>query len=244
MGARRAERGRPAAHRARAPAGRGTGRRAPRAGLRRGAGVTAAAGPPDGAPLLGRSAGPRTSTRGWRRSATRSGTARRPSGRPRPTGSCSQPPVVDRWAGLGRRREHPRLRRPDPRRGREVPPGARRRAGRVRPAGLADRRAGRGASPLVAHAGTNSVFICHLLGLPPTPWEWDRMVLRHASISRLEAIPLGDGYTFSLTALSDVEHLPPPTAPADGPFRGRSGSSGEPAGLPSAMPHDARPRPR
>ncbi len=61
---------------------------------------------------------------------------------------------------------------------------------------------------LIAHAGTNSIFICHLLGLPPTPWEWERMVLRHASISRLEAIPLGDGYTFSLTALSDVEHLP------------------------------------
>jgi 2,3-bisphosphoglycerate-dependent phosphoglycerate mutase len=61
---------------------------------------------------------------------------------------------------------------------------------------------------LIAHAGTNSVFICHLLGLSPVPWEWDRMVLGHASISRLEAIPLGDGYTFSLTALSDVEHLP------------------------------------
>ena len=62
---------------------------------------------------------------------------------------------------------------------------------------------------LIAHAGTNSIVICHLLGLPPTPWEWERMVLRHTSISRLEAIPLGDGYTFSLTALSDVEHLPP-----------------------------------
>ena len=64
-----------------------------------------------------------------------------------------------------------------------------------------------GASRLIAHAGTNSIVICHLLGLPPTPWEWDRMVLRHASISRLEAIPVGDGYIFSLTALSDVEHL-------------------------------------
>lgn len=60
---------------------------------------------------------------------------------------------------------------------------------------------------LIAHAGTNSVVICHLLGLEPTPWEWDRFVLGHASISRLEAIPLGDGYTFSLTKLSDVEHL-------------------------------------
>jgi probable phosphoglycerate mutase len=62
---------------------------------------------------------------------------------------------------------------------------------------------------LIAHAGTNTIVICHLLGLPPTPWEWERMVLRHASISRLEAIPVGDGYTFSLTALSDVEHLVP-----------------------------------
>ena len=61
---------------------------------------------------------------------------------------------------------------------------------------------------LIAHAGTNTIVICHLLGLEPTPWEWDRMVLRHASISRLEAIPAGGGYIFSLTALSDVEHLP------------------------------------
>jgi 2,3-bisphosphoglycerate-dependent phosphoglycerate mutase len=61
---------------------------------------------------------------------------------------------------------------------------------------------------LIAHAGTNTIVICHLLGLEPTPWEWDRMVLRHASISRLEAIPAGDGFIFSLTALSDVEHLP------------------------------------
>jgi 2,3-bisphosphoglycerate-dependent phosphoglycerate mutase len=60
---------------------------------------------------------------------------------------------------------------------------------------------------LVAHAGTNSTTVAHLLGLPPTPWEWDRFVLGHTSITRLEALPLGDGYTFSLTKLSDVEHL-------------------------------------
>ncbi len=62
---------------------------------------------------------------------------------------------------------------------------------------------------LVAHAGTNAVIICHLLGLAPTPWEWDRFVLNHASITRLEALELGDGWTFSLTRLSDVEHLGP-----------------------------------
>lgn len=62
---------------------------------------------------------------------------------------------------------------------------------------------------LVAHAGTNSITICHLLGLEPTPWEWDRFVLHHASISKVEAMPIGDGHSFSLTRLSDVEHLEP-----------------------------------
>jgi probable phosphoglycerate mutase len=60
---------------------------------------------------------------------------------------------------------------------------------------------------LIAHAGTNSVTIGHLLGLEPTPWEWDRFVLGHTSVSRVEALPLDDGYTFSLTKLSDLEHL-------------------------------------
>jgi probable phosphoglycerate mutase len=62
---------------------------------------------------------------------------------------------------------------------------------------------------LVAHAGTNSVVLCHLLGLEPTPWEWDRIVLMHASVTRVEALRVGDGWVFSLTRLSDVEHLDP-----------------------------------
>jgi 2,3-bisphosphoglycerate-dependent phosphoglycerate mutase len=62
---------------------------------------------------------------------------------------------------------------------------------------------------LVAHAGTNSVFMCHLLGLQPTPWEWDRFVLGHASVSRLEALPVHNGFTFSLTSLSSLEHIAP-----------------------------------
>lgn len=60
---------------------------------------------------------------------------------------------------------------------------------------------------LIAHAGTNSVTIGHLLGLEPTPWEWDRFVLGHTSISRIEAMELEDGYTFTLTKLSDLEHI-------------------------------------
>ena len=58
-----------------------------------------------------------------------------------------------------------------------------------------------------AHAGTNGVILCHLLGLDPVPWEWDRFVSGHASITRLETMEMGDGHTFSLTKLSDVEHL-------------------------------------
>jgi len=61
---------------------------------------------------------------------------------------------------------------------------------------------------LVAHAGTNSVTICRLLGIPATPWEWDRMVIQHASVSRLRSFEMGDGHTFSLTRLSDTEFLP------------------------------------
>jgi probable phosphoglycerate mutase len=61
---------------------------------------------------------------------------------------------------------------------------------------------------LVAHAGTNSVFICHVLGIPPTPWEWDRFVIGHATVSRLESMQMGDGHSFSLSALSDDEYLP------------------------------------
>ncbi len=62
---------------------------------------------------------------------------------------------------------------------------------------------------LVAHAGTNSVFMCHLLGLQPTPWEWDRFVMGHASVSRLEALPVHGAFTFSLTSLSNLEHITP-----------------------------------
>lgn len=61
---------------------------------------------------------------------------------------------------------------------------------------------------LVAHAGTNSVAICHMLGLAPTPWEWERLVIGHATISRVRTVALGDGLTFALTRLSDSEHLP------------------------------------
>lgn len=61
---------------------------------------------------------------------------------------------------------------------------------------------------LVAHAGTNSVVICHLLGLQPTPWEWERFTIGHATISRVRVVTLGDGVTFGLDRLASDEHLP------------------------------------
>lgn len=62
---------------------------------------------------------------------------------------------------------------------------------------------------LVAHAGTNSVVLCHLLGFDPTPWEWERFVIGHATVSRIQSVKLGDGHTFGLTKLANDEHLPP-----------------------------------
>ena len=47
-----------------------------------------------------------------------------------------------------------------------------------------------------------------VLRLDPVPWEWDRFVTQHASITRLTSMEMRDGHTFSLTRLSDVEHLP------------------------------------
>ena len=60
---------------------------------------------------------------------------------------------------------------------------------------------------LIAHAGTNTIVICHLLGLEPTPWEWDRFVIGHGSVSRIESMEMGDGHTFCLSALADDEFL-------------------------------------
>ncbi|NND76232.1 MAG: histidine phosphatase family protein [Ilumatobacter sp.] len=60
---------------------------------------------------------------------------------------------------------------------------------------------------IVAHAGTNSMTIGHLLGVDPVPWQWERFQLFHASITRLETFELGDGHAFGLTRLGNAEHL-------------------------------------
>lgn len=62
---------------------------------------------------------------------------------------------------------------------------------------------------VVAHAGTNSVALGHLLGITPVPWEWERFVSYHASVSTVEPVEVGDARAFSLHRFADVGHLPP-----------------------------------
>jgi len=60
----------------------------------------------------------------------------------------------------------------------------------------------------IAHSGTNSVVLGHLLGLDPEPWEWERFDSGHASITLLRTRPIASGHIFSLLRFSDVSHLP------------------------------------
>lgn len=62
---------------------------------------------------------------------------------------------------------------------------------------------------IVAHGGTNAVALSFLLGVDPTPWEWERFVLGHCSIARVKTVPLAGGHVFSLRTFNDREHLAP-----------------------------------
>jgi broad specificity phosphatase PhoE len=60
----------------------------------------------------------------------------------------------------------------------------------------------------VAHLGTNSTIIAHLLGIDPEPWEWDRFHMGHAAFAVLRTVPLCGAHLWSLAALGDANHLP------------------------------------
>jgi probable phosphoglycerate mutase len=62
---------------------------------------------------------------------------------------------------------------------------------------------------VVAHGGVNAVTIGTLLGIPPVPWEWERFISFHASVTELVAVEIGGAHAFSLHRLSDLSHLPP-----------------------------------
>ncbi|MCU1499697.1 MAG: Alpha-ribazole-5-phosphate phosphatase [Acidimicrobiales bacterium] len=60
----------------------------------------------------------------------------------------------------------------------------------------------------VAHGGTNSAIIAHLLGAAPEPWEWDRFSMGHASVAVLATTPMAGAFIWSLRSLGDANHLP------------------------------------
>jgi probable phosphoglycerate mutase len=61
---------------------------------------------------------------------------------------------------------------------------------------------------IVAHGGTNSVCLAHLMGAPPSPWEWEKFVLFHGSFARVKFIPLAGAYVPSLRTFNDQDHIP------------------------------------
>lgn len=62
---------------------------------------------------------------------------------------------------------------------------------------------------LVAHGGTNAVILGHLLGMDPTPWEWDRFDSAHTSVATLTTRPISHAVAFGLMGFGDVGHLDP-----------------------------------
>ncbi|MCB1246866.1 MAG: histidine phosphatase family protein [Acidimicrobiia bacterium] len=61
---------------------------------------------------------------------------------------------------------------------------------------------------IVAHGGTNSVCLTHLLGITPSPWEWEKFVLFHASFARVKVLPLAGNHVMSLRTFNDQDHIP------------------------------------
>lgn len=60
----------------------------------------------------------------------------------------------------------------------------------------------------VGHGGSNAVALTYLLDLQPVPWEWERFLSQHASITIVRTRPIAGGHIFSLRSFSSVSHLP------------------------------------
>lgn len=73
---------------------------------------------------------------------------------------------------------------------------------------LWDVRDGLGRIVIVAHGGTNSTCLAHLMGAPPSPWEWEKYVLFHGSFARVKFIPLAGAHVASLRTFNDQDHIP------------------------------------
>lgn len=60
---------------------------------------------------------------------------------------------------------------------------------------------------IVGHGGTNGTAIGHLLEAEPAPWSWERFMSFHASITRIEAIPLAGAHVLGLRSFNELDHL-------------------------------------
>ena len=60
---------------------------------------------------------------------------------------------------------------------------------------------------VVAHGGTNSTIVAHLIGVEKEPWDWYRFAMGHASVAVLRTEPLAGAHIWSLRALGDATHL-------------------------------------
>ena len=59
---------------------------------------------------------------------------------------------------------------------------------------------------IVAHGGTNSVLLTHLLDVRPVPWEWLRFESALAAYSVVQSRPLGmAGYVWSLQNFNEID---------------------------------------
>ena len=60
----------------------------------------------------------------------------------------------------------------------------------------------------VAHGGTNAVSLGYLLGMEPTPWEWDRFDSAHSSVATIRAKQVSHSVAFGMVGFGDISHLP------------------------------------
>lgn len=69
---------------------------------------------------------------------------------------------------------------------------------------------------VVAHEGTNSVILSHLLGIEPSPFTYVRFSAAWCSISRIHTAPAANGCIWSLQLFGDANHLASLDADRDG----------------------------
>lgn len=62
----------------------------------------------------------------------------------------------------------------------------------------------------VAHGGTNSTIVAHLLNVAKEPWDWVRFAMGHTSVAVLRTQELAGANIWSLSALGDASHLDRP----------------------------------